>query len=116
MTASPIRFLDPARARLGNGLPCWRDDPLRALPSLTLRPTARGTWLVGVMVGGEERGQHWGVVKFCELALGGLEELLAAWAAGPEEALVEWWGVEAPRRREERSGQSSELSAEELGL
>ena len=108
---TPVSFWSLERSRLGNGLPCWLGTEI-ALPVLTVKPTERGTWMVGVGIGSERSGTYWARYRFCEVTAGTMIELLAQWEAGPEQALAEWWGEEVG----EREGSSSEKSAEELGL
>lgn len=114
---SKLSFWSPSRPRLANGLPTWQNAPRIALPQLSIGPTERGTWRVGIGLGGVERGQYFGRWKWTEVSLGTLADLLAQWEAGPEQALREWWEEEPPAPASAPAGgDRTDKTMEELGL
>lgn len=112
-------FQSPQRPRLGNGLPAWISEPYIALPALSVQITRTWSWRIGLQLGRCEAGGYVGSMRFREVGDGELLQLLAHWRRSPEEALRKWWGCEPPSPpagSPAGQAESSELSAEDLGL
>lgn len=121
-------FHDPARPRLGNGLPTWIGGQV-ALPDLHLVPAEQAEgqdgqvepkWLAEIILDGA-----W---VQCLMVLGkeALWEMLSQWEQDPEMTLKVWFGRNPPQGRGQGPGAENKeesagtliakVNAEDLGL
>ena len=101
-----MRFYDPTRQRV-NDAPCWSGVGV-VLPWVELMPEEGGRWRASVIVPTGDGGFAYVERRVEEMK--GVVAMLAAWEAGPEEALKVIWG------RELGEGKIKQVAAVEMDI
>lgn len=113
-----MRIDDPARPKLANGRPAWKDAPQVVLPSITMTPLREAPFCLTV----ELRIIVNNVWKIIEVNSTEILSIVVEWYENPEETTRQRWGCEPPNWRQKQGpvddkvGLGTSISIEDLGL
>lgn len=95
-----MHYLDPARPKLPNDTPAWKDAPLIALPSVWVEPAAGGYFDARIILPEDEDASVAGGFIWAErhaLTGAAILALLQSWADDPEMTVALWFARSAPQ-------------------
>lgn len=86
-----MHYFDPARPRLPNGLPAWRDAPNIALPRLIIVPLEEDyeCYMVEAMINSSWKHFYTSIYSIS------LDSVLFKWKSDPEQFAHDYFGVES---------------------